>query len=96
MCVCIFESIRAFIERSEVLLLPGNVGLTIRLIVSRQMFCICWKVWFVVYNALVAPARLVGLGLTITRRAVVSLIRGPQYPRRNSSDILLRKAIGGF
>ena len=34
--------------------------------------------------------------LIITRRAVVSLIRGPQYPRRNSSDILLKKATGGF
>ena len=30
---------------------------------------------------LVAPARLLGLGLIITRRAVVSLIRGPQYPQ---------------
>ena len=45
---------------------------------------------------LVAPARLLGLGLTITRRAVVSLIRGPQYPRRNSSDISLKKATTGF
>ena len=45
---------------------------------------------------LVAPAHLLGLGLTITRRAVVSLIRGPQYPRRNSSGILLKKATGGF
>ena len=96
MCVCIFESIRAFIERSEVLLLPGNVGLTIRLIVSRQMFCICWKVWFVVYNALVAPARLVGLGLTITRRAVVSLIRRPRYSRWNPSEILVKKATMGL
>ena len=39
---------------------------------------------------LVAPARLLGLGLIITRRVAVSLIRGPQYPRRNSSDILLK------
>ena len=30
---------------------------------------------------LVAPARLLSLGLTITRRAVVSLMRGPQYPQ---------------
>ena len=51
---------------------------------------------FVVYNMLVAPARLLGLGLIITRRAVVSLIWGPQYPRRNSSDISLKKATGGF
>ena len=36
------------------------------------------------------------LGLIITRRAVVSLVRGPQYPRRNSSDILLKKATRGF
>ena len=36
------------------------------------------------------------LGLIITRRVVVSLIRGPQYPRRNSSDILLKKATRGF
>ena len=41
---------------------------------------------------LVAPARLLGLGLIITRRAVVSLIWGPQYPRWNSSGILLKKA----
>ena len=37
-----------------------------------------------------------GLGLTITRRAVVSLMPGPQYPRWNSSDILLKKATTGF
>ena len=36
-----------------------------------------------------------GLGLIITRGAVVSLIRGPQYPRWNSSDISLKKAITG-
>ena len=40
--------------------------------------------------------RLLGLGLIITRRAVVSLIRGPQYPRWNSSDISLKKATTGF
>ena len=51
---------------------------------------------FVVYNMLVAPARLLGLGLIITRRVAVSLFRGPQYPRRNSSDILLKKATRGF
>ena len=27
------------------------------------MLCICWNVLFVVYNILVAPARLLGLGL---------------------------------
>ena len=48
------------------------------------------------YSVLVAPARLLGLGLTITRCAVVSLIRGPQYPRWNSSGILLKKATRGF
>ena len=32
-----------------------------------------------------------GLGLIITRRAVASLIRGPQYPRRNSSHISLNR-----
>ena len=37
-----------------------------------------------------------GLGLTITRRAVVSLIWGPQYPMWNSSGILLKKATTGF
>ena len=30
------------------------------------------------------------------RCAVVSLIQGPQYPRWNSSDILLKKATTGF
>ena len=35
-----------------------------------------------------------GLGLIITRRVVLSLIRGPQYPRRNSSDILLKETKG--
>ena len=63
------------------------------------MLRICWNVLFVVYNMLVAPARLLGLGLIIIRRVVVSLIRGPQYPRRNSSDItsdLLKKATRGF
>ena len=49
-----------------------------------------------VYNILVAPAPLLGLGLMITRRAAVSLIRGPQYPRQYSSDILLKKATRGF
>ena len=45
---------------------------------------------------LVAPARLLGLGLIIIRRAVVSLIWGPQFPRWNSSGILLKKATMGF
>ena len=63
---------------------------------DSSMLCICWNVLFVVYNMLVAPARILGLGLTITRRAVVSLIRGPQYPRWNSSGILLKKATTGF
>ena len=40
-----------------------------------------------VQNMLVAPARLLGLGLIIIRRAVVSLIWGPQFPRWNSSGI---------
>ena len=70
--------------------------ITLCLIVTCQMLCICWNVLFVVCNMLVAPARLLGLGLIITRSAVVSLIRGPQYPRRNSSDISLNKATGGF
>ena len=60
-----------------------------------QMLCICWNVLFVAYDMLVAPARLSGLGLIITRRAVVSLVWGPQYPRRNSSDILLKEATRG-
>ena len=47
-----------------------------------------------VHNMLLAPARLLGLGLIFTRRAVVSLIRGPQYP--NSSDVLLKKDTTGF
>ena len=33
----------------------------IRLIVTRQTLCICWDVLFVVFNMLVAPARLFGL-----------------------------------
>ena len=41
------------------------------------------------------PFRLT-VGLIITRRAVVSLIRGPQYPRWNSLGILLKKATTGF
>ena len=74
---------------------PSSV-IIIRLIVTRLMLCICWNVPFVVYNMLVALARLLGLGLTITRRAVVGLIRGPQYPRWNSSGILLKKATTSF
>ena len=49
-----------------------------------------------VYNMLVAPARLLGLGLIITGHVVVSLILEPQYHRRNSSYILLKNAIMGF
>ena len=53
----------------------------VQLILTRQMLCICWNVLFVVFNMLVAPARLLGLGLTITRCAVVSLIWGASVPQ---------------
>ena len=47
---------------------------------TRKVLRICWNVQFVVYNMLVAPARCLGLGLMIKRRAVVNKFRSLSAP----------------
>ena len=60
------------------------------------MSYICWNVVFVVYSMFVAHERRLGLGLTIIRCVVLSLVWVSQFPRQNSSDISLEKDTMGF
>ena len=60
------------------------------------MLCIVCNVLLVVYDMLVAPARLLGLGVIILRHAVVSLIWGPQYPQTEFFRSFIREGHWGF
>ena len=61
-------------------LFPGflirNTGLIFRLIVTRQMWYICWNVVFVLYNMLAVHVLRIELGLIIISHVITGLTGG--------------------
>ena len=74
-----------------------NIRSILNLIVIPQMLCILCNVKSVVYSMWVALTRRLGLDLTTTRRAIVSLLVAlREYPRMIFSGILQGRIVIGF
>ena len=93
---CKFAKSCGVLQRLFPGLLIRNIGIIFRLIVTHQMWYICWNVVFVVYNMLAVHVLRLELGLILISHAIVGLTGVLQgYTRLIFSGILPEGVIGG-
>ena len=91
-----FAKLCVMLQRLFLGLLISSMELIFRLIVTRQMWCKCWTVVFLVCNMLALHVLRLELGLIIISHVIVGLTGVLQgYPRLTFSGILPKRVTRG-